>query len=92
VECDDSDPCTFDDVCSDGLCAGSARCGAPASGGAAPNVTDALFVLRASVGAELCALCVCDVNASGTVTVVDALAVLKRTVGQPVELVCTAAR
>jgi hypothetical protein len=61
--------------------------------GPAPRVitaTDALFVLRTSVGLETCDLCVCDVNGSGSVTASDALAVLRTGVGQPVSLQCPA--
>lgn len=43
--------------------------------------SDALFVLRAAVGTETCALCVCDSNGSGDLSVADALAVLRRSVG-----------
>ncbi len=92
--CDDGDPCTVADHCSAGLCAGGeARericrvagvcfaCGQPLSRGNAPSAGDALLVLRASVGLEDCALCVCDVNASDTLTTSDALAVLLTAVG-----------
>jgi hypothetical protein len=52
------------------------------------TATDALFVLRAAVGIETCAPCVCDTNGSGAVTASDALLTLSFAVGQPVELTC----
>ena len=52
--------------------------------------SDALFVLRASVGTAACALCTCDVNDNGETTASDALAVLRVAVGQQVELDCPA--
>jgi hypothetical protein len=52
------------------------------------TASDALYILRAAVGSETCALCVCDVNNSITITATDALVVLRRAVGQPVELTC----
>ncbi|HYB99117.1 MAG TPA: PQQ-dependent sugar dehydrogenase [Candidatus Limnocylindrales bacterium] len=72
-----------------------AACGDPvedaAAGSAASlSASDALFVLRTSVGSQSCALCVCDVNDSGDVTATDALAVLRAAVGSPVELTCPA--
>jgi glucose/arabinose dehydrogenase len=64
-------------------------CGDPVADG---NIaaSDALQVLRASVGTVSCAACVCDVNSSGETTVADALAVLRVSVGQPVGLDCPA--
>ncbi len=47
------------------------------------TATDALIVLRASVGSSACAACVCDVDGSGTVTTTDALIVLRLAVGLP---------
>jgi hypothetical protein len=52
------------------------------------TATDALFVLRAAVGSETCALCVCDVNGSASITASDALLALNFAVGQPIELMC----
>jgi hypothetical protein len=49
---------------------------------------DALIVLRTAVGTVSCALCVCDVNSSGSVTSSDALLVLRSAVGQSVSLSC----
>lgn len=45
------------------------------------SASDALFVLRASVGTEECMPCICDANDSDSLTVADALAVLRRSVG-----------
>jgi hypothetical protein len=58
--------------------------------GAAVTASDALFILSASVGAQQCLLCVCDVNNSGATTATDALAVLQAAVGLPVTLTCPA--
>jgi cysteine-rich repeat protein len=52
------------------------------------TASDALFTLRTAVGSQTCALCVCDVNSSGTITASDALVVLRRAVGQSVPLQC----
>lgn len=52
------------------------------------NATDALFALRAAVGLETCEICVCDVDASGSVAASDALALLLVAVGQPGDLEC----
>jgi hypothetical protein len=54
------------------------------------TATDALFVLRAAVGLETCALCVCDPDDSGGVAATDALLTLNAAVGQPVSLECPA--
>jgi hypothetical protein len=64
------------------------NCGQPLSTGETPKASDALFVLRASVGTEECSLCVCDVNASGSVTATDALITLQAAVGLDVSLDC----
>ncbi|RMD86106.1 MAG: hypothetical protein D6815_00525 [Candidatus Dadabacteria bacterium] len=69
----------------------TARCGRPVGGGATPRASDALFVLKAAVGAASCAPCVCDVDGSGgsaPVTASDALRVLKKAVGQSVSFSC----
>ena len=52
------------------------------------NITDGLFDLRAAVELESCALCVCDVNHSGTITAVDALIIARNVVGLPAVLDC----
>jgi glucose/arabinose dehydrogenase len=56
----------------------------------AVSASDALFVLRTSVGVSQCDACVCDVNGNGEITASDALAVLRAAVGQSVELSCPA--
>jgi hypothetical protein len=50
------------------------------------TATDALEVLKSSVGLRMCPLCICDVNGSGSITVTDALQVLQRATGSPVDL------
>lgn len=52
------------------------------------TASDALFILRAGLGLETCALCVCDVNGSGSITASDALLALMAAIGQPVVLSC----
>lgn len=64
-------------------------CGEPKVGG--PVATDALEVLRTGVGASNCGgfdPCICDVNATGSVSASDALLVLQRAVGQNVPFTC----
>lgn len=88
--CDDGDTLfAAGDACSaDCLAFG---CGVPTSVTSdTPRTSDALFVLKAAVSASNCALAVCDVNASGTVTSSDALLVLRKAVGQEMELSCPA--
>ena len=66
-------------------------CGHPTSRGpTGPSATDALFVLRAAVGAELCKPCVCDADASGLIAATDALAILRSAVGLGPALTCFA--
>lgn len=65
-------------------------CGFPVSTGAKPTASDALRTLRVAVGVGDCALCVCDVNSSGSVTTGDALAILRAAVGGSVTLHCPA--
>jgi hypothetical protein len=60
------------------------------SGDAAISASDALIALRAAVGSGSCAVCVCDVNDSGSTNATDALIILRKAVGQPIELVCSA--
>jgi uncharacterized delta-60 repeat protein len=67
----------------------SGTCGDPTED-ARVSASDALSVLRTAVGLQICLLCVCDVNNSGTVTASDALNVLKKAVGQDVALDCPA--
>ena len=52
------------------------------------TATDALFVLRAAVGAETCFSCICDVDDSGRVTALDALMELDVAVGRELTLAC----
>ena len=66
------------------------ECGQPISNGAKPTPTDALFVLKAGLGLETCAPCVCDLNGNGTISSTDALIDLGVAVGQPLELLCPA--
>ena len=63
-------------------------CGDPTGNGV--TATDALFTLQAAVGGQVCELCVCDADGSGTVTAADGLRVLMAAVGQPLELLCPA--
>jgi hypothetical protein len=64
-------------------------CGDPAKP-AGITASDALFVLRAAVGATCCLVCTCDVDTSGTIVASDALAVLRHAVGLNVDLTCQA--
>ena len=67
----------------------SPKCAQPLSSGPTPIASDCLFILRAAVGSETCALvCVCDVNGTSGVTATDALTCLKKAVGQEVLLSC----
>jgi hypothetical protein len=67
---------------------GGAGCGIPVSGGDHPTASDALFTLKAAVGGNECALCVCDVNSNGDVGASDALAILRAAVGTENTLDC----
>jgi len=51
--------------------------------------SDALNVLRASVGSVECAPCVCDIDGNGVTAATDALFALKYAVGQPIPLNCS---
>ncbi|HYC00059.1 MAG TPA: hypothetical protein VEC57_13075 [Candidatus Limnocylindrales bacterium] len=64
------------------------RCGQPLTDGELPKASDALLVLRTAVGSAQCTPCVCDVNASGSVTATDALATLRKAVGSDLMLSC----
>lgn len=69
-------------------------CGQPSSSGASSTTSDALTVLKESVGQETACdtkKCICDVNSNGTVTTTDALQILRKAVGQPITLNCTCA-
>ena len=69
---------------------GGNACGQPVSTGSSSTATDALFVLRAAVGAASCDLCICDVDGNGLVSATDALQTLKISVGQSLPLACPA--
>ncbi len=86
--CEDGNSCTTEDQCQVGVCERTSFCGVPASRGAKPTSTDALFILRTSVGLEICPLCECDVNDDDTTTVVDALTALRVSVELPGDLAC----
>lgn len=63
-------------------------CGDPDHSGSV-TAADALFTLRAAVGATACDACLCDVQTSSTpVTAGDALVILKKAVGQEVKMNC----
>ena len=71
------------------VCAALGECGHPTSRGAAtPSATDALFVLRAAVGAETCKPCVCDTDANGLTAATDALSILRSAIGLGPALAC----
>ncbi|HYC57389.1 MAG TPA: hypothetical protein VEL28_20830 [Candidatus Binatia bacterium] len=64
-------------------------CGRPTdASGAAPKVSDALFVLKVAVGQHQCALSVCDADGDLNVDAGDALRVMRAAVGQAVNLQC----
>ncbi|HEY2772700.1 MAG TPA: hypothetical protein VGK20_01480 [Candidatus Binatia bacterium] len=67
-------------------------CGQPVSMGNRPAASDALVVLKVSVGAGQCGDtntdCDCDVDDSGRVTSGDALVVLRSSVGFPMHMSC----
>ena len=89
--CNDGNPATSNDQCSNGVCAGTGGgsvCG-DADGNGTVSATDALRVLNAAVGSPVsCPLSRCDVDGSGTILSSDALKVLRKAVGQPVVLSC----
>jgi len=68
---------------------GGGTCGQPLSTGNSPTASDALFTLRAAVGAEACDLAICDVDSSCKVTASDALRILRAAVGQGLTLNCS---
>jgi hypothetical protein len=66
-------------------------CGDPVFDAATPGAikaSDALYILKAGVGSNVCELCVCDVNDNGSITAGDALVTLKVAVGQGVVVRC----
>ena len=57
------------------------------------TASDALYILRAAVGAAMCEPCVCDTVSPGApsgITASDALAVLRTAVGMTIPLACPA--
>jgi hypothetical protein len=52
------------------------------------QTSDALNVLKASVGQKACALCVCDLDGNGVQAATDALVALRTAVGVAVTLKC----
>jgi hypothetical protein len=68
----------------------AAKCGQPLSNGAQPTATDALYILRSSVGTVLCTLSACDTSSDCVVTASDALRSLQAAVGRTVKLGCQA--
>jgi hypothetical protein len=54
------------------------------------QTSDALNVLKASVGQKPCALCVCDLDGNGSKAATDALLGLRSAVGLAVQLKCPA--
>lgn len=83
--CDDGD-FVFGDSCG-GDCSFVA-CGDADDSGSV-TATDALAILRAAVGVDLCASCVCNVDGAGAgPSATDALRVLRVAVGQEEELSC----
>jgi hypothetical protein len=52
------------------------------------TATDALFALNAAVGLEVCELCLCDSDGSGSIAATDASILLQVAVGQGIELAC----
>jgi len=65
-------------------------CGQPVTTGTRPAATDALYILRASVGSVLCTLSACDTSSDCTLTASDALRSLRAAVGHTVTLGCKA--
>lgn len=93
VDCDDEDPCTID-FCkdSDGECINEQMqvcptCGDPSADGKVAT-TDALIVLRSSVGNGECNPCLCDVNSNAMISSSDALIILRIAVDQPIVADC----
>jgi len=64
------------------------RCGRPFSRGADATVADSLYVLRGTVGQDVCPGCECDVNSDGRVGASDALRVLRSAVHLTASLSC----
>ncbi len=79
-ECDEGRPWTPGASCLDDCT--PATCGDPDESGRV-SATDALFALRAAVGLEDCAACVCSPDGTTNITAGDALRVLRYAVGEP---------
>jgi len=68
-------------------CSLNSTCGDPDDSGGI-TIRDALFILRAAVGLEMCDLSLCDINGDGKFNTTDALLALRAVVGLPVDLHC----
>lgn len=78
--CDDgNDEGGFGDICSK-YCIANTTCGAP-TGGRAPSIKDALYILRVAVGLNSCDLALCDVDSNGFINTSDVLRLLRVIVG-----------
>jgi hypothetical protein len=58
--------------------------------GSAVTASDALFILGAAVGTQVCELCVCDTDGNGNIAASDALRTLNAAVGVQIPLLCPA--
>lgn len=56
--------------------------------GSIVTASDALFILGAAVGTQVCELCVCDTDGGGTIAASDALRTLNAAVGVEIPLLC----
>ncbi|MEE8311308.1 MAG: hypothetical protein V3R77_03560, partial [Candidatus Binatia bacterium] len=63
-------------------------CAVPVSVANFVVASDALFILRAAVAINECALCVCDLNSSGEITATDAVLGLRAAVGLDADINC----
>jgi hypothetical protein len=73
------------DTC-DAVTATCRQCGRPFRNDVC--IANAVFVLQGALDLRPCQLCLCDVDASETVTVSDALRILRNCAGVPVSLEC----
>jgi cysteine-rich repeat protein len=86
-ECDDGDNVWVPGEACQADC-GLVACADPDDTGTT-SASDALFILRAAVGASFCDPCLCDVdNSGGNANASDALRTLRRSVGIPVSIMC----
>ena len=67
---------------------GEPDCADPALPYDTVTASDALYILKVSVGAGTCVGCQCDTNATGSTSASDALSTLKFAVGQKVAIGC----